>query len=57
LLRTLGLVSKDAGEKEPFRGLKYVRERVKSYHDHEDYADMKGKTFRVGNLEIEDEAA
>jgi hypothetical protein len=31
--------------------------QVKDYHDHNDYADRKGKTFKVGDLEIEDEAA
>lgn len=57
LLRRLGLISGDSENARPVRGLEYVRERVKSYHDHGDYADMKGKRFRVGNLEIEDEAA
>jgi hypothetical protein len=38
-------------------GLEYVRERVKDYHNHQDYADRKGQKFKVGNLEIEDEAA
>jgi isopenicillin N synthase-like dioxygenase len=57
LLKRLGLVREDADKGEPVRGLEYVRERVKSYHDHSDYADMKGKKFKVGNLEIEDEAA
>jgi isopenicillin N synthase-like dioxygenase len=57
LLKRLGLVSENAETGEPVRGLEYVRERVKSYHNHSDYADMKGKKFKVGNLEIEDEAA
>ncbi|KAF2124933.1 2OG-Fe(II) oxygenase superfamily protein [Dothidotthia symphoricarpi CBS 119687] len=57
LLKRLGLVKEDREGEEPVRGLQYVRERVKNYHDHNDYADMKGKTFKVGNLEIEDEAA
>ena len=56
LLRRLGLVDEYAEEREPVRGLEYVRERVKDYHDHGDYADKKGKKFKVGNLEIEDEA-
>ena len=30
--------------------------RVRNYHDHNDYEDRKGKTFKVGDLEIEDEA-
>ncbi|KAI4635026.1 hypothetical protein J4E83_002350 [Alternaria metachromatica] len=57
LLRRLGLVGEDAEEREPVRGLEYVRERVKDYHDHGDYADKKGKKFKVRNLEIEDEAS
>ena len=57
LLKRLGLVREDAENAKPVRGLEYVRERVKNYHDHNDYADMKGKKFKVGNLEIEDEAA
>ncbi|CAN9159449.1 unnamed protein product [Alternaria alternata] len=57
LLRRLGLVGDDAAHKKPVRGLEYVRERVKDYHDHTDYADKKGKKFKVGDLEIEDEAA
>jgi isopenicillin N synthase-like dioxygenase len=57
LLKRLGLVREDAEDAEPVRGLEYVRERVKNYHNHSDYADMKGKKFKVGNLEIEDEAA
>ncbi|KAK5192929.1 hypothetical protein LTR99_010704 [Exophiala xenobiotica] len=59
LLKRLGLVGeRQEGEasQEKVTGLQYVRERVKSYHNHSDYADMKGKTFRVGDLEIEDEA-
>ncbi|CAI6334777.1 unnamed protein product [Periconia digitata] len=57
LLKRLGLVGEDAENEKPVRGLEYVRERVKNYHNHNDYADMKGKKFKVGNLEIEDEAA
>jgi isopenicillin N synthase-like dioxygenase len=57
LLKRLGLVREDAEDAAPVRGLEYVRERVKNYHNHSDYADMKGKKFKVGNLEIEDEAA
>ena len=57
LLRRLGLVGDDAADKKPVRGLEYVRERVKDYHNHTDYADKKGKKFKVGDLEIEDEAA
>ncbi|KAF6820866.1 flavonol synthase [Colletotrichum musicola] len=56
LLKRLGLISEDAENAEPVTGLQYVRERVKNYHHHTDYADMKGKRFKVGNLEIEDEA-
>ena len=60
LLMRLGLVKAEDvhGErKNKVTGLQYVRERVKNYHDHKDYADRKGKTFKVGDLEIEDEAA
>lgn len=57
LLRRLGLVKERSEEETPVTGLQYVRERVKNYHNHSDYADMKGKTFKVGDLEIEDEAA
>jgi isopenicillin N synthase-like dioxygenase len=57
LLKRLGLIGEDAENAQPVRGLEYVRERVKNYHNHNDYADMKGKKFKVGNLEIEDEAA
>lgn len=57
LLKRLGLVSEDVENEKPVRGIEYVRERVKNYHDHNDYADMRGKKFKVGNLEIEDEAA
>lgn len=56
LLKRLGLIKEDSEGEKPVRGLEYVRERVKNYHDHGDYADMKGKKFKVGNLEIEDEA-
>ncbi|KAJ8116790.1 hypothetical protein OPT61_g1873 [Boeremia exigua] len=56
LLKRLGLVADDQENAKPVSGLEYVRERVKNYHNHSDYADMRGKTFKVGNLEIEDEA-
>jgi isopenicillin N synthase-like dioxygenase len=59
LLRRLGLIT-DAelqNDRPKVTGLQYVRERVKNYHDHTDYADRKGQKFRVGDLEIEDEAA
>ena len=57
LLRRLGLVRDDSEVGETVTGLQYVRQRVKDYHDHTDYADKKGKKFKIGNLEIEDEAA
>ncbi|KAH7379628.1 2OG-Fe(II) oxygenase superfamily protein [Pyrenochaeta sp. MPI-SDFR-AT-0127] len=57
LLKRLGRIEEDQENAKPVRGLEYVRERVKNYHNHNDYADMKGKKFKVGNLEIEDEAA
>ncbi|KAF2638546.1 2OG-Fe(II) oxygenase superfamily protein [Massarina eburnea CBS 473.64] len=57
LLKRLGLVKENSENERRVTGLEYVRERVKNYHNHEDYADMKGKKFKVGNLEIEDEAA
>ena len=57
LLRKLGLVKDEETEGGAVTGLQYVRERVKNYHNHKDYADMKGQKFTVGNLEIEDEAA
>jgi isopenicillin N synthase-like dioxygenase len=56
LLKRLGLIEDGSEDAEPVRGLEYVRARVKDYHDHNDYANMKGKKFKVGNLEIEDEA-
>lgn len=56
LLKRLGLVPENQEEQEPVRGLQYVRERVKNYHNHTNYADMTGRKFRVGNLEIVDEA-
>ncbi|KAL5119165.1 hypothetical protein ACEQ8H_002872 [Pleosporales sp. CAS-2024a] len=56
LLQRLGLVGEDAENAQPVRGLDYVRERVKNYHNHNDYADRKGKKFKLGNLEIDDEA-
>ncbi len=52
-----GLVPEDQANAAPVRGLEHMRERVKNYHDHKDCADVKGKTSKVGNLEIEDEAA
>ncbi|KAJ4989925.1 flavonol synthase [Stagonosporopsis vannaccii] len=57
LLKRLGLVAENQENTKPVSGLEYVRERVKNYHNHNDYADMRGKTFKVGHLEIEDEAA
>lgn len=62
LLKRLGLVGKEGvdvgdGEVKPVTGLQYVRERVKDYHDHSDYADRKGQHFEVGGLKIVDEAA
>jgi isopenicillin N synthase-like dioxygenase len=59
LLKRLGLIQDEGtnGPRSKVTGLQYVRERVKDYHDHNDYADRKGKTFKVGDLEIEDEAA
>lgn len=58
LLRRLGLVDEDqAAAATPVKGLEYVRTRVKDYHDSTDYGDRRGKTFKVGNLEIVDEAA
>ncbi|KAF7557455.1 hypothetical protein G7Z17_g658 [Cylindrodendrum hubeiense] len=57
LLKRLGLVKEEDLNGEPVKGREYVRARVKNYHHHNDYADRKGKTFKVGNLEIEDEAA
>lgn len=57
LLKRLGLIEDDYKARAPVTGLQYVRERVRSYHNHNDYADMKGQKFRIGDLEIEDEAA
>lgn len=57
LLKRLGLIGENSEDAEPVTGLQYVRQRVKDYHDHQDYADKKGQKFKVGNLEIEDEAA
>lgn len=57
LLQRMGLIGDDQDNEAPVRGLEYVRERVKNYHNHTNYADMRGKKFKVGNLEIEDEAA
>jgi hypothetical protein len=57
-LKRLGLVPEEDGRQvRPVKGYEYVRERVRNYHDHGDYEDRKGKKFRVGNLEIEDEIA
>lgn len=56
LLKRLGLIPEDQENAKPVRGLEYVRERVKNYHNHMNYADKKGQKFKVGNLEIEDEA-
>ncbi|KAF2734835.1 2OG-Fe(II) oxygenase superfamily protein [Polyplosphaeria fusca] len=56
LLKRLGRIAESQANAAPVRGLEYVRERVKDYHNHTDYADMKGKKFKVGDLEIEDEA-
>jgi gibberellin 2-oxidase len=56
LLKRLGLVREEDEAAAPVTGREYVRARVKDYHDHSDYADRKGQTFKVGNLEIEDEA-
>lgn len=57
LLKRLGLVCGDQGDAEPVKGLQYVRERVRDYHNHSNYADRKGQMFQVGNLKIVDEAA
>ncbi|EFX01571.1 2og-Fe oxygenase family protein [Grosmannia clavigera kw1407] len=57
LLKRLRLVREDSGEAELVTGLQYVRERVKNYHDHDDYTDKRGQTFKLGSLEIEDQAA
>lgn len=56
LLKRLGLVAEGAEDAAPVKGLEYVRTRVKDYHDSTDYSDRKGQTFKVGNLEIVDEA-
>ncbi|KAI9665714.1 MAG: hypothetical protein M1821_003648 [Bathelium mastoideum] len=57
LLKRLGKIPENDGSVKPVKGYEYVRERVKNYHDHTDYADRKGQKFRVGNLETEDEVA
>ena len=57
LLKRLGLVDQNQEDAEPVKGLQYVRERVKNYHNHTDYSDRKGHMFQVGNLKIVDEAA
>lgn len=56
LLKRLGLVDEKQEDAAPVKGLDYVRARVKNYHDSTDYGDRRGKTFKVGNLEIVDEA-
>ncbi|KKY30462.1 putative flavonol synthase [Diaporthe ampelina] len=56
LLKRLGLVGERPEEAAPVKGLEYVRTRVKDYHNSTDYGDRKGQTFKVGNLEIVDEA-
>jgi isopenicillin N synthase-like dioxygenase len=56
LLKRLGLIGENQEDAEPVKGLQYVRERVKNYHNHTDYSDRKGQTFKVGNLQIVDEA-
>ncbi|KAK1252042.1 hypothetical protein MKX08_003229 [Trichoderma sp. CBMAI-0020] len=56
LLKRLGLVQPDQENAEPVRGLEYVRERVKNYHNHADYTDRRGAKWKIGNLVIEDEA-
>lgn len=58
LLERLGLIksSEEGKARKKVTGLQYVRERVRDYHDHADYEDRKGKMFKVGDLEIEDEA-
>jgi isopenicillin N synthase-like dioxygenase len=55
VLKRLGLVTDEEINAEPVTGLQYVRERVKNYHNHTDYADKKGQEFRVGNLVTADE--
>jgi len=57
VLKRLGLVTEEDISAEPVNGLQYVRERVKNYHHHTDYADKKGQTFKVGSLVIADEVA
>ncbi|ROW03096.1 hypothetical protein VMCG_05809 [Cytospora schulzeri] len=57
LLKRLGLVDEKQEDAAPVKGLEYVRARVKDYHDGTDYGDRKGQKFKVGNLEIVDEAA
>jgi isopenicillin N synthase-like dioxygenase len=55
LLRRLGVLGEEEVQSK-VTGLQYVRERVKNYHYHNNYADRKGKVFKVGDLEIVDEA-
>lgn len=56
LLQRLGLLQERKTSK-PVTGLEYVRTRVKDYHDSTEYDDRRGGKFRVGDLEIEDEAS
>lgn len=56
LLKRLGLVNENQGNQKPVKGIEYVRARVKDYHGGTDYDDRKGKMFKVGNLQIVDEA-
>jgi len=57
LLRRMGLISDVEEAAEPVKGLQYVRERVKNYHFHKDYANRTGQKFSVGNLTIDDQIA
>ncbi|KAF2003127.1 Clavaminate synthase-like protein [Amniculicola lignicola CBS 123094] len=56
LLRRLSMISEDHEDAPAVEGLEYVRERIKDYHNHNEYADVRGKTFKIGNLGIEDKA-
>ncbi|KUI53077.1 hypothetical protein VP1G_00311 [Cytospora mali] len=56
LLKRLGLVDENQEDAAPVKGLEYVRARVKDYHNGTDYGDRKGQKFKLGNLEIVDEA-
>ncbi len=55
LLKRLGLISDVEDVVEPVKGLEYVRNRVKNYHHHQDYANRTGQKFTVGNLTIDDQ--